>query len=86
MIWAITGRSLGRSGGQAVRQSEGGWCGAMTLRFACKTQGCEQEVTYEPQPTQGLAYPGRGPGGDTLTVYLTCPEQHTHPYQVERET
>jgi hypothetical protein len=68
-----------------VRRPEAGWCDLTVVRFACKTQGCDQEVTYEPQPTQGLAYPGQRPGGDTLTVYLTCPEQHTHPYQVERE-
>jgi hypothetical protein len=52
-------------------------------QFACKEEGCDQQVTYAPEAIPGLIYDRpAGLGQRTRTVYLTCDDGHTHPYQV----
>jgi hypothetical protein len=53
------------------------------VRFDCKQEKCGQEVTYVPQAVSGLIYDRpAGLGGRMITVYLTCDNGHTNPYQV----
>ena len=48
--------------------------------FDCK-EGCGEKVEYKRKVVRGL----RDVAGEpkTKTVYLTCPQGHTHAYRVE---
>ena len=48
----------------------------------CKSVGCLEEVNYEPQPVYGLFGGTYIPPQGRRTIYLTCPQGHTHPYIV----
>jgi hypothetical protein len=45
----------------------------------CKEKGCDKSVVYERTVVRGFQPVRRSPNA-TVTVYLTCPDGHTHKY------
>lgn len=50
----------------------------------CKEESCEEIVTYKRQTV--LGFRTSHSGSKTISVYLTCPQDHTHKYEIEKET
>lgn len=57
---------------------------AEPIKMPCKEQQCKEEVTYEREVVRGFR-PSRS-GSRTIVVYLTCPADHTHRYEIERSS
>jgi len=55
----------------------------MEQTFHCKTPGCDQNVTYQREVVPGVAF--KVPKANKEIVYLTCPKEHTNPYEVTVE-
>ncbi len=45
----------------------------------CKEKDCDKTVTYERTVVRGFRTTRRG--AQTVVVYLTCPNKHTHKYE-----
>jgi hypothetical protein len=54
----------------------------VTATFTCPTSGCGQPVTYRPRKVLGLAGYDPQVRGGTKVVYLTCPQGHTHRFEI----
>jgi hypothetical protein len=57
----------------------------MIQTFKCKKPSCDKEVSFEYSPIDGVlkAKVSHKTTGSTETVYLTCDNGHTYPYEVE---
>ena len=57
------------------------------MKYKCNEKGCDQEVEYKPKRVFGLTKPGvsnKKEQEQTITVYLTCSNGHTHTYNVTK--
>lgn len=50
--------------------------------FKCREPRCAESVVYRPKIVLGLGRYRRESEPTTKVVYLTCPQGHTHRYEV----
>lgn len=55
------------------------------MKTQCKEENCNDEVEYKPKRVFGLKKPHTSDKEEEqqlITIYLTCPNGHTHAYRV----
>ncbi len=54
------------------------------IKIPCKEKDCKEVVTYERETVRGFR--SSHGGSKTVAVYLTCAGNHTHRYEIDRES